>query len=274
MVSKGIYDHNHRTAFCLFSHTGCTSCCSAAHGIAELKVTAGFVCRCITRETCSVKHRGRPMPESKEKKRTNQNCIWTKGWQPQDRLRGVKKFHTHECGDIAYTFYSPTPNIQLIRNFDDSTFQFHIQKPTISHCLTTVTLLQTNHDLSSGLWIMANTSYLAPLLLPCPLTVSSPHSSRSIPLKWNLEYVTYAFKTPNSSPSQSENQKLLGRSCLVYLTSWMTPWPCRQPLSVTLLQSHWPLVVLLQACFSFLPKGYPENFHMLCFHFNCVQNTF
>lgn len=181
MVSKGIYDHNRHTAFCLFSHTGCTSCCSAAHGIAELKVTAGFVCRCITKETCSVKHRGRPMPESKEKKRTNQNCIWTKGWQPQDRLRGVKKFHTHECGDIAYTFYSPTPNIQLIRNFDGSTFQFtsknllFLTALLLSHCCKSVMICH----LVYGLWQMPPTW---PLCCCLVLSLSHLHTSARVSL--------------------------------------------------------------------------------------------
>lgn len=153
MIPKEIYD----TQSCIWCisifHTDRTYSYSAVHELSEFKVSAGFMCKCITRKICSG-HSGLK-PKSKErKKRANQNYIWTKGWQPRGRhpknCREVP--HSGEWGHRRFLLFSYPPRLTHKKSW---WFYIQINYPKacyfsplqlLPHCC------KANHHLSSGSW--------------------------------------------------------------------------------------------------------------------------
>lgn len=100
------------------------------------KYLLGLPANVLPRKFCSG-HTGLK-PKSKErKKRANQNCIWTKGWQPHrtapKKCREVP--HSGVQGHHRFLLFSCPPHLTRKRNPDHSIFRLPIPKPVISHHL-------------------------------------------------------------------------------------------------------------------------------------------
>lgn len=170
------------------------------------------MCKCITRKICSG-HSGLK-PKSKErKKRANQNCIWTKGWQPRGRdpknCREVP--HSGEWGHQRFLLFSCPPHLTHKKSW---WFYSHINYPKayyfsplqlLPHCC------KANHHLSSGSWQI--------------ILLSNLHTAARVSCwEWNWDYVTCPLKTIQTAHHLRVKTKdyTFRISCVVYVTSPIT----------------------------------------------------